>query len=170
MTRRQLLVCVTSGPALLGGCSAGTLPGPRTVDRPNFLFLLSDHHRPDWLGRKPEIPVPTPNIDRLAERGADFTQAIVASPVCGPSRSCLTSGMEYENCGVEVNRDPYDPQIATYYKHLRDGGNHTMATGKIDLHKGSAGRTLDGRQNRVERGFSDMQITAGKGGGTSANR
>ena len=164
-TRRELLVGAVSGPALLAGCSAATLPGPRAVNRPNFLFLLSDQHRPDWRGRNSEIPVPTPNIDRLAERGVDFTQAIVASPVCGPSRSCLASGMEYENCGVEVNRDPYNPEVTTFYRHLRDSGYHTMATGKIDLHKGSAGRTLDGRQSMAEWGFSDMQITAGKGGG-----
>ena len=31
-----------------------------------------------------------------------------------------------------------------------------MATGKIDLHKGSQGRTLDGRQSMDEWGFSDM--------------
>ncbi len=132
--------------------------------RPNFLFLLSDQHRADWLGRNPDIPVPTPHIDALARRGVDFTNAIVASPVCGPSRSCLASGMEYENCGVEVNRDRYKPEITTCYKHLHDSGYHTMATGKIDLHKGRAGRTLDGRQDMEAWGFSDMLITAGKGG------
>ncbi len=135
------------------------------MTRPNFLVLLSDQHRPDWIGRNPEIPVPTPNMDRLAERGVDFTQAIVASPVCGPSRSCLASGMEYENCGVEVNRQPYKPKITTFYRHLRESGYHTMACGKIDLHKGAAGRTLDGRKHMEPWGFSDMLITAGKGGG-----
>lgn len=104
-------------------------------------------------------------MDLLAARGVDFTQAIVPSPVCGPSRSCLASGMEYENCGVEVNRQPYRPEITTHYRHLRDSGYHTMACGKIDLHKGAAGRTLDGRKNMEPWGFSDMVITAGKGGG-----
>jgi len=149
----------------LAACGGGSLPGPRVSARPNFPFLLSDQHRPDWLGRNPEVPVPTPNIDRLAARGVDFNQAIVASPVCGPSRSCLASGMEYENCGVEVNRDAYKPEITTFYKHLRDSGYHTMACGKIDLHKGRAGRTLGGRANMEPWGFSDMLITAGKGGG-----
>ncbi len=161
-SRREMLAgTVTS----LAACGGGSLPGPRVSARPNFLFLLSDQHRPDWLGRNPEVPAPTPNIDRLAARGVDFNQAIVASPVCGPSRSCLASGMEYENCGVEVNRDAYRPEITTFYKHLRDGGYHTMACGKIDLHKGGAGRTLDGRANMEPWGFSDMLITAGKGGG-----
>ena len=162
LSRREALAGAT---ALIAACGPGSLPGPRSVRRPNFLFLLSDQHRYDWLGRNPEIPVPTPHIDALAARGADFTDAIVAAPVCGPSRSCLASGMEYENCGVEVNRDPYDPAITTFYKRLRDSGYHTMACGKIDLHKGSAGRTLDGRRNMEPWGFSDMLITAGKGGG-----
>lgn len=165
ISRREILAGTTAAAVASLGACADSLPGPRAAKRPNFLFLLSDQHRPDWLGRNPEVPVPTPNIESLASRGVDFTRAIVASPVCGPSRSCLASGMEYENCGVEVNQDPYDPAITTFYKHLRDSGYHTMATGKIDLHKGSLGRTLDGRKNMDEWGFSDMQITAGKGGG-----
>ena len=166
LSRREVLAGTV---ASLAACGGGSLPGPRASARPNFLFLLSDQHRPDWLGRNPAIPVPTPNIDRLAARGVDFKEAIVASPVCGPSRSCLASGMEYENCGVEVNRDPYRPEITTFYKYLRDSGYYTMACGKIDLHKGATGRTLDGRANMVPWGFSDMLITAGKGGGYFGN-
>ena len=162
ISRREVLA---GAAGTLAACAPSPLPGPRGSSRPNFLLLLSDQHRYDWLGRNPEVPVPTPNIDRLASRGVDFTEAVVASPVCGPSRSCLASGMEYENCGVKVNRDPYDPSIPTFYKHLRESGYHTMACGKIDLHKGAAGRTLDGRQNMEAWGFSDMVITAGKGGG-----
>ena len=165
LTRRDLLAGATLATGAVSGFGACEIPGPRVGARPNFLFLLSDQHRPDWLGRNPDIPVPTPHIDGLAERGVDFTQAIVASPVCGPSRSCLASGMEYENCGVEVNRDPYKPEITTFYKRLHDSGYHTMATGKIDLHKGAAGRTVDGRQNMAPWGFADMRVTAGKGGG-----
>lgn len=162
-TRREVLAGAAA--STLFACESGSLPGPRTITRPNFLFLLSDQHRSDWLGSNPVVPVPTPYMDLLASRGVDFTQAIVASPVCGPSRSCLASGMEYENCGVEVNRQPYRPEITTHYRHLRDSGYHTMACGKIDLHKGAAGRTLDGRKNMEPWGFSDMVITAGKGGG-----
>ncbi len=163
-SRREILAGVAAASAI-SACGATPIPGPRATNRPSILFLFSDQHRSDWLGRNPDIPVPTPNIDRLAARGVDFTQAIVASPVCGPSRSCLASGMEYENCGVEVNRDPYKPEKTTFYKHLRESGYHTMACGKIDLHKGRAGRTVDGRQNMEAWGFSDMLITAGKGGG-----
>ena len=151
--------------ATLAACDSASVPGPRNVSRPNILFLLSDQHRDDWLGRNPDVPVPTPNIDALAARGVDFTQTIVAAPVCGPSRSCLASGMEYENCGVKVNRDIYNPEITTFYKYLHDSGYYTAACGKIDLHKGPKGRTPDGRLHMEEWGFSDMLITGSKAGG-----
>ena len=164
-SRREILAGAATATAL-SACGGTPLPGPRVTNRPNFLFLFSDQHRSDWLGRNPDIPVPTPSIDALASRGADFTQAIVPAPVCGPSRSCLASGMEYENCGVAVNREVYPAERnPTFYKHLHDSGYHTMACGKIDLHKGPDGRRLDGRLHMEEWGFSDMLITAGKGGG-----
>ena len=124
-TRREILAGAAAATAL-SACGETPIPGPRTTKRPNLLLLLSDQHRSDWLGRNPDIPVPTPNIDRLAARGVDFTQAIVSAPVCGPSRSCLASGMEYENCGVEKNRDPYPAEKTTFYKHLRDSGYHRL--------------------------------------------
>ena len=167
LTRRRFLAGSASAVAV-SACSNG-VPGPRRISRPNFLVMLSDQHRFDWVGRNPAVPVPTPNLDALAARGVEFTDVTVASPVCGPSRSCLASGMEYEHCGVEVNRDPYRPEIPTFYRHLRDSGYHTMSVGKIDLHKGAAGRSLDGRKNMREWGFSDMLVTAGKGGGYLGN-
>ncbi len=163
-SRREFMGAAAA--ATLAACGSAPVPGPRNVSRPNILFLLSDQHRDDWVGRNPQVPVPTPHIDALAARGVDFTKAIVAAPVCGPSRSCLAAGMEYENCGVKVNRDVYPAESRpTFYKHLHDSGYHTMAVGKIDLHKGPDGRRPDGRLHMEEWGFSDMLITGSKGGG-----
>ncbi len=169
LSRREVLVSgAAATAAALTGCGDAQIPGPRAIRRPNILLLISDQHRYDWVGRNPDIPVPTPHLDALAARGADFTRAIVPSPVCGPSRSCLASGMEYENCTVAWNRDEYNAALRpTFYKHLHDSGYHTMACGKIDLHKGPAGRRPDGKLHMEEWGFSDMLITGSKGGGDS---
>ncbi len=165
ISRREVIGGVAAT-AALAACGGTTLPGPRNVSRPNILFLFSDQHRWDWRGTNPDVPVPTPHIDALAARGVDFTQAIVAAPICGPSRSCLASGMEYENCGVKVNRDNYPARThPTFYKHLHDSGYYTTACGKIDLHKGPDGRRVDGRLHMEEWGFSDMVITGSKSGG-----
>ena len=167
-SRREFLVgaAAAGATAALSRPGEAQIPGPRATKRPNILLLISDQHRYDWVGRNPNIPVPTPHIDALAARGVDFTRAIVPAPVCGPSRSCLASGMEYENCSVANNRDIYDSALRpTFFKHLHDSGYHTMACGKIDLHKGPAGRRADGRLHMEEWGFSDMLITGSKAGG-----
>lgn len=41
--------------------------------RPNFLLLLSDDQTYRALGLLGELPVQTPNLDRLAKRGLTFT-------------------------------------------------------------------------------------------------
>ena len=167
LSRREVLTAgAAATAAALTGCGGAQAPGPRAIKRPNILLLISDQHRFDWVGRNPEIPVPTPHLDALASRGVDFTRAIVPAPVCGPSRSCLASGMEYENCSVARNRDMYDAALRpTFFKHLHDSGYHTMGCGKIDLHKGPDGRRPDGKLHMEEWGFSDMLITGSKGGG-----
>ena len=65
-------------------------------DRPNILFVFTDQQRPDWLEMNPEIPVRTPNLKALADRGVWFSNAVCPTPLCAPCRSCLVSGNEYD--------------------------------------------------------------------------
>ena len=142
-SRRQL---VKTAAAL-----AAALPGPRAFgaqsarSRPNILLLFPDQHRYDWTGFNKALPVRTPNLDRLAVRGVRFTNAVVASPLCAPSRACLASGSEYDRCGVRDNSQDYPVGRKTYYTLLRESGYHTAACGKIDLHKGSPSWGLNGK-------------------------
>jgi arylsulfatase A-like enzyme len=58
----------------------------------NILLISSDQQHYDTLGiRNPRIS--TPNLDRLARGGMNFTRAYAASPVCSPSRSTVITGM-----------------------------------------------------------------------------
>ena len=107
VTRRDF-IATAAGATTLAAC------GPRKVQRPNLLFFLPDQHRHDWVSWNPDIPVPTPNLAALRERGTSFTRAIVNSPVCAPSRACLASGMEYENCGVRGNAQPFPLDHPSY--------------------------------------------------------
>lgn len=164
VTRRGFFAAV-AGAATLAACQN---PGPRRVERPNLLFFFPDQHRHDWVSWNPDVPVPTPNLAALRERGASFTRAIVNSPVCAPSRACLASGMEYENCGVKSNADPFPLDHPSYYRLLRDGGYHTMACGKLDLDKPGRSWGLDGTRNKDAWGFSDQIDNCGKGDGMAA--
>lgn len=135
----------------------------RAAERPNILFFFPDQWRPDWTGFAQGLDVRTPNLERLALRGVRFTNAVVASPLCAPSRACLASGREYENCRVASNQFDYPADAPTVYGRLRDAGYHVMGCGKLDLHKKAKDWGLDGKRRMNEWGFSDMIDNAGKG-------
>lgn len=69
---------------------------------PNFLLLLSDDQTYRALGHLGELPVKTPNLDRLAKRGLLFThcfnQGGNSAAVCIPSRTMLNTGRYVWQC------------------------------------------------------------------------
>ena len=133
-TRREFLAAAGAA-AVSAACQS--ISGPRQAARPNFLFFFPDQHRADWVGWNPATPAPTPNLTALRNSGVSFANAVVDSPVCGPSRACLASGSVYERCGVRNNSDNYPVERVSYYKALRNSGYHVMGCGKLDLHKGN---------------------------------
>lgn len=133
--------------------------------RPNILLVITDQQRHDWVGFNPEVPIRTPNISSLADRGISFTGAVCPAPKCGPSRSCLASGMEYGRAGVAHNHD-YPVEQTTYYRRLRDdAGYDVYGVGDIDLHHDTPAWGLDGKNLLPELGFSGgIQIPGKKAG------
>ena len=139
------------------------------MTQPNILFLFTDQQRPDWFEMNPKIPVRTPHLKALSERGIWFTNAICPSPVCAPSRACIASGLEYDRCQVWANDTDFPSAHTTYHKRLRDeAGYHVMACGKFHIGNNQTGRPAkfnwgrNGRQLLDEWGFSDGLFNAGK--------
>ncbi len=131
--------------------------------RPNILLLFPDQWRFDWMSANPHLPIRTPNLDRLARTGTRFTNVVVASPLCAPSRACLASGMEYSRAGVATNGYDFPlNRIKTFYSLLRDGGYHVLGCGKMDLAKASDWWGTDGKWRLTPLGFSDGINNAGK--------
>lgn len=130
--------------------------------RPNILLLFPDQWRFDWMSYNPNLPIQTPNLDRLARRGTRFNSAFVAAPVCGPSRACLASGMEYEHARTPSNAVDYPVELKTFYTRLRDAGYHVLGCGKMDLAKGANWWGPDGKWKLQKWGFSDGINNAGK--------
>ena len=137
-------------------------------ERPNILFILTDQQRSDWLAPNPDIPVRTPNLERLGDRGVRFTRALCPSPLCAPTRACLASGKEYERCGVLDNDVPCPPGQQTYHRRLRDeAGYHVMGCGKFHVGNNTPEPNvfswgLEGRALMREWGYSDALFNAGK--------
>ncbi len=61
---------------------------------PNILFIMTDQQRFDTIAALGHPHVQTPNLDRLAARGAACTNAYTVCPVCVPTRYTLMSGCE----------------------------------------------------------------------------
>lgn len=83
---RTIKLILTLLTALVGGLTAAE------ISKPNILFIFAD----DWgwgdLSCHDHPYVKTPNIDRLAAEGTDFTRFTVASGVCSPSRAAVMTG------------------------------------------------------------------------------
>ena len=67
--------------------------------RPNVVFIAVDDMN-DWIGCLNAVPhALTPNIDRLAQRGVNFTNAHTAGVFCAPSRAAIFSGQYASTTG-----------------------------------------------------------------------
>src|SRR5262249_25381770 len=55
--------------------------------RPNIVFLYTDDQAQWAMGAYGNADIKTPNLDRLAKRGALFRNAFTITPVCSPSRA-----------------------------------------------------------------------------------
>ncbi|MBD3181122.1 sulfatase-like hydrolase/transferase [Candidatus Poribacteria bacterium] len=131
--------------------------------KPNILFFFPDQLRPDWLGINSEIPVRTPNIDKIAQQGITFNRAKCAAPLCAPSRASLATGLRVHRCGVPDNGYDLPLDSLTYYQLMRNSGYRVGATGKTDLHKKTKWYGLDGwTENCGILGFTETVDQAGK--------
>lgn len=81
------------------------------------------------------VEIKTPNIDRLMDKSARFTNAYATVPLCAPCRAELTTGLSPFRTGlVDLNRLWRDilPPVAGWQYDLRRAGFRTFTTGKTD--------------------------------------
>jgi len=130
MFNRNLLLIFTAMFVAMVACSQDK------PQRYNVLFIAVDDLN-DWtgfLGGHPQAQ--TPNMDKLAQKGINFTHAYCAAPVCNPSRAAIMTGIRPSSSGVYGNtnfmRDsPVLKEIQTLPQYLSANGYYTMAKGKI---------------------------------------
>ncbi len=83
---------------------------PATGGQPNIIFILADdlgfNDISTFGGGVAGGRVPTPNIDRLAARGAVFNQAYAGTATCAPSRAMIMTGRYPTRTGFEFTPTP----------------------------------------------------------------
>ena len=75
----------------------------------------------------------TPNIDRLAADGVRFDHAYTCSPVCGPARSAIMTGLYPHATGVLGNDQAPHADLPTIGQRLQQEGFVTGYVGKWHL-------------------------------------
>lgn len=101
-------------------------------EHPNIIFVLVDDQRWDALGCMGHPFVKYPNIDRIANEGAKFTNYFVSIPLCSPSRaSILTSQYPHKNGIIDnSNRSAQSFALKTFPQELQKAGYETEFLGK----------------------------------------
>lgn len=79
---------------------------PGMHEKPNVLFILADQLRYDLFSCRQNPYIDTPNIDKLADEGALFANAVCSSPLCGPSRAAILTGRYSKGNYIICNREP----------------------------------------------------------------
>lgn len=101
--------------------------------QPNLLFVFADQMRAQDCGFMGNEHVRTPSMNRMAEEGVVFENAISTCPVCTPYRASLLTGRYPLTCRTAMNdvRLPVDELCIA--EVLRDAGYATGYVGKWHL-------------------------------------
>lgn len=101
------------------------------MKKQNIVVLLCDQLRSDFLPAYGGGAIPTPNIDRLAERGVVFDRAITASTVCAPARASMMTGRYVSDHQVWTNDIPFRDGLEYLPERMNALGYQTGAFGKL---------------------------------------
>ena len=119
----------------------------------NIIFVILDDLRFDGLGfLTPEVQ--TPNIDQLAAEGVYFSNAVVTTSLCSPSRATILTGLTTQNHRIVDNNDTTEEGLVFFPRYLQEAGYETGFFGKWHM----------GRANDSPReGFDRWVSFAGQG-------
>ena len=102
-------------------------------ERPNILYIMCDDHAMQAIsayGSPISKLAPTPNIDRLAERGMKFNEAFVENSLSTPSRACLMTGLYSHQNGQRQLAEGIDSTKTFFSELLQGAGYSTAVVGK----------------------------------------
>jgi arylsulfatase A-like enzyme len=112
-------------------------PVSAAEDRPNVIFLAVDDMN-DWIGCLNTTPSAiTPNIDKLAARGVNFSNAHTCGVYCAPARAAIFSGQFASTTGCYQSADYFTdhPEIEGLQTSFSKAGYTTLGAGKLFHHR-----------------------------------
>ena len=130
MTRRTFMG--TTASAVVGRTEARGQAGSRP---PNIVFLMTDNHRWNLLGCAGNEIIQTPNIDRLAGRGVQFSNTFCTTSICAATRASILTGEYRREHRYTFTMPPMSVQRMdrSYPALLKAGGYRTGFVGKLGV-------------------------------------
>jgi len=124
-----------SGASLVLGAAGALARGAGKGDdkrTPNIVYIMSDELGYYELSCMGHPHFKTPNVDRLADEGVRFTQALAGSSVCAPTRGVLMTGKHSGHTSVRKNDGgtPLRADEVTVAAVLKKAGYATGGFGK----------------------------------------
>jgi arylsulfatase A-like enzyme len=103
--------------------------------KPNVVFVLTDQWRAQATGYSgdPNLKGKTPNLDRMADSGINFRNAISTTPVCTPYRAALLTGQYPTTTGMIFNDLHLPEEAYTMAEMFKESGYTTAYIGKWHL-------------------------------------
>jgi arylsulfatase A-like enzyme len=136
----------------VSACGAAPAPPPETV---NLVILSIDTLRPDHLGVYGYPRETSPNLDRFADRGVVFDQAITVHVATAPAHGTILTGRYPASHGIRRNGMHLAPDVPTLAETFAARGS---ATGGF-----VSGWTLE-RHTGLDRGFDTYDDALGAPG------
>ena len=106
---------------------------------PNIIIIFTDDQGYGDLGVFGAADISTPNIDRMAREGVQFTNFYVGGAVCTPSRASLLTGCYPKRVGLQTgvlfpnDKSGLNPDEITIAELLKGKGYATACIGKWHL-------------------------------------
>jgi arylsulfatase A-like enzyme/sucrose-6-phosphate hydrolase SacC (GH32 family) len=131
--------------------SAPPIRSPQSaIQNPKDVLFIAVDDLNTWTTLfDPSHPIRTPNLERLAARGAFFSRAYCAAPACNPSRAATLSGMRPTTSGLYNNPDKLENHhrdTVFLPQYFQQHGYRTWGIGKIlhgePLHAGDSTRAI----------------------------
>ena len=119
--------------AALSCVTAAYAQQQKAQQHPNIVYIMCDDHAYQCIsayGSALSKLAPTPNIDRLAERGMRFDRAFVENSLSTPSRACLMTGQYSHQNGQRQLGEGIDTTHTFFTELLQDAGYQTAVVGK----------------------------------------
>lgn len=119
--------------AALSCVTAAYAQQQKVQQHPNIVYIMCDDHAYQCIsayGSALSKLAPTPNIDRLAERGMRFDRAFVENSLSTPSRACLMTGQYSHQNGQRQLGEGIDTTHTFFTELLQEAGYQTAVVGK----------------------------------------